>query len=123
MVSKTQKQKQRRKANEGLPPAIPQAAQPLSSKNTRKNVRHKQKIRMGHENPYDIYEELVQKDQARLNKYVCPTCGTQGRTMNFCTVCAAKSVVPNTVLSNKEAMVASVVPSVVAVKKVVKTKA
>eukprot|EP00759_Apiculatamorpha_spiralis_P053821 PhF_6_TR6449/c0_g1_i1/m.9665 len=119
MVSKTQKQKQKKKLrdSEGLGPHQPEVAKPLSEKATRKNVRHKQKIRMGHQNPYDIYEEMERKQGGTLN--TCPVCGQSSRVQGFCVKCATAQSSGAAAGSHEVEVAPPVVPKI-AVKKTVR---
>ena len=88
MASKTQKRRKRRlQRNTTIVSQRPlQVSLPPHEKSTRKNVRHKQKIRMGHCCSYDIYAELEARTSAGKNQ--CTQCGAECRVRDFCVSCA-----------------------------------
>ncbi|KNH06789.1 hypothetical protein XU18_0646 [Perkinsela sp. CCAP 1560/4] len=98
MASKTQKrrQKEKKKAVEiGSKETVTvNAASAASIKKvnhgngTRKNLKHKQKIRSGHQTSYDIYEEFAEKNENLKEGIACSTCNNLIRTKGYCVWCA-----------------------------------
>ncbi|CBH18729.1 uncharacterized protein TEOVI_000501100 [Trypanosoma equiperdum] len=91
MVSKTRRQRQKRKsamdANGGvLPPVIPSERKSVHLKKTRPKMKGKMKIRLGHESPVDIYEGFEERKGVLWR---CPTCTKECRVMGFCVDCAS----------------------------------
>ncbi|RNF27540.1 uncharacterized protein Tco025E_00190 [Trypanosoma conorhini] len=90
MVSKTRRQRQRRKAvleaNDGvLPPVVPAVPKSVHLKNTRPKMKSKMKIRLGHESLVDIYEGFEDRKGVLWH---CPKCQKECRVVGFCVDCA-----------------------------------
>ncbi|CAD2215969.1 hypothetical protein AGDE_00942 [Angomonas deanei] len=90
MVSKTHKQRQKKKEilqqNGGtLPAVVPSIPKSIHLKKTRPKMKGKKKIRLGLESPVDIYEGIEDKKGVA---WTCPTCKRRGRVLGFCVVCA-----------------------------------
>ncbi|EAN89586.1 hypothetical protein C3747_120g613c [Trypanosoma cruzi] len=90
MVSKTRRQRQRRKAvleaNDGvLPPVLPAVPKSVHLKKTRPKMKSKMKIRLGHESRVDIYEGFEDHKGVLWN---CPNCQRECRVVGFCVDCA-----------------------------------
>ncbi|GET91709.1 hypothetical protein, conserved [Leishmania tarentolae] len=90
MVSKTRKQRQKKKAtiqmNGGiLPPVVPSVPKSVQLKKTRPNMKSKMKIRLGLECPVDIYNGFEERKGVLWR---CPTCAKACRVVGFCVDCA-----------------------------------
>ncbi|EPY30894.1 hypothetical protein STCU_03644 [Strigomonas culicis] len=90
MVSKTRKQRQKKKEllrehGGTLPPVVPQQPKSIHLKKTRPRMKGKKKIRLGLECPVDIYEGFDEKEGVVWH---CPKCSRQCRTIGFCVACA-----------------------------------
>mmetsp|Transcript_6899 Transcript_6899/g.10444 ORF Transcript_6899/g.10444 Transcript_6899/m.10444 type:complete len:98 (-) Transcript_6899:13-306(-) len=55
-----------------------------------KKLKHKHKIRLGHQTSYDIYDEFDEKQAALEQGSRCATCRKFIRTQGFCVWCATK---------------------------------
>ncbi|CBZ29766.1 conserved hypothetical protein [Leishmania mexicana MHOM/GT/2001/U1103] len=91
MVSKTRKQRQKKKvamqANGGvLPPVVPSVPKSVHLKKTRPNMKGKMKIRLGLESPIDIYSGFEERKGVLWR---CPTCAKACRVLGFCVDCAS----------------------------------
>ncbi|KEG15593.1 hypothetical protein DQ04_00031270 [Trypanosoma grayi] len=107
MVSKTRRQRQRRKevleTNGGvLPPVVPAEPKSVHLKKTRPRMKSKMKIRLGHECPVDIYEAFEERKGVLWR---CPSCEKECRVVGFCVDCASgtKSRVHKGVLMSRHA--------------------
>ncbi|KAG5496434.1 hypothetical protein JKF63_02736 [Porcisia hertigi] len=91
MVSKTHKQRQKKKAtmqaNGGiLPPVVPSVPKSVHLKNTRPKMKGKKKIRLGLESPVDIYNGFEERKGVLWR---CPSCAKECRVVGFCVDCAS----------------------------------
>ncbi|CAC9528411.1 hypothetical protein conserved [Leishmania donovani] len=91
MVSKTRRQRQKKKAtmqaNGGvLPPVLPSVPKSVHLKKTRPNMKGKMKIRLGLESPIDIYNGFEERKGVLWR---CPTCAKACRVVGFCVDCAS----------------------------------
>ncbi|XQJ29911.1 hypothetical protein NXY56_005974 [Leishmania guyanensis] len=91
MVSKTRKQRQKKKAtmqaNGGvLPLVVPSVPTSVHLKKTRPSMKGKMKIRLGLESPIDIYNGF---DERKGVLWRCPSCGKECRVVGFCVDCAS----------------------------------
>ncbi|KAG8340081.1 hypothetical protein ERJ75_001653900 [Trypanosoma vivax] len=90
MVSKTKRQRQRRKRvleeNGGVPPpVVPSERKHISLKKTRPRMKSKAKIRLGHECPINIYDGFEERKGVLWR---CPKCSKECRVVGFCVDCA-----------------------------------
>ena len=53
-----------------------------------KGLKHKKKIRLGHQTAYDIYEEFEIKNEQLQTENICDKCSKPVRTKAFCVWCA-----------------------------------
>lgn len=91
MVSKTRKQRQKKavllKENGGvLPLVVPSQPTSIHTKSTRPRMKSKQKIRLGHDCPVNIYDGF--EDQKGV-LWRCPKCQKECRVVGFCVDCAS----------------------------------
>ncbi|KPA85017.1 hypothetical protein ABB37_01444 [Leptomonas pyrrhocoris] len=91
MVSKTRKQRQKKKvtlqANGGvMPTVVPSTPKSIHLKKTRPKMKGKNKIRLGLASPIDIYNGF---DDRKGVLWTCPTCGKECRVVGFCVDCAS----------------------------------
>ncbi|KAG5494931.1 hypothetical protein JIQ42_02547 [Leishmania sp. Namibia] len=91
MVSKTRKQRQKKKAtlrvNGGiLPPVVPSVPKSVHLKKTRPHMKGKLKIRLGLESPVDIYNGFEERKGVLWR---CPNCAKECRVVGFCVDCAS----------------------------------
>lgn len=91
MVSKTHKQRQKKKetlrVNGGvMPVVVPSEPKSIHLKKTRPNLKGKKKIRLGLESPIDIYTGF---EDVKGVHWRCPTCQKECRVMGFCVDCAS----------------------------------
>ena len=99
MASKTRKrrQKERRQAIETASSDVvmqsskENTAGVTKRKNPPKGLKHKHKIRLGHQTEYDIYDEFESKNAQLQEETMCGTCRRPIRTKGYCVWCATKS--------------------------------
>lgn len=84
MVSKSRKQRQKKIAKQGEAPQPVAERKSVHLKKVRPHMRHKHKIRMGHQSA-DIYEGF--EDKAGVS-WTCPSCGAKGHVIGFCSKCS-----------------------------------
>ncbi|KAG5470779.1 hypothetical protein LSCM1_02029 [Leishmania martiniquensis] len=91
MVSKTRKQRQKKRANiqangGTLPPVVPSVPKSVHLKKTRPHMKGKMKIRLGLESPIDIYNGFEERKGVLWR---CPSCAKECRVVGFCVDCAS----------------------------------
>lgn len=90
MVSKTRKQRQKKatllEENGGVLPLVtPSQPASIHTKKTRPHMKSKQKIRLGHDCPVNIYEGF---EDHKGVLWRCPNCKKECRVVGFCVDCA-----------------------------------